>query len=242
MGYDLLSPEKLTVEAAERLCDALVLMQTVASHQTTCPLFLNAHIPLYVYPFLDTPESSELFERLRLTSLGVIAALFKPEDSKIIRFLLNIEIIPLCLRIMENGSDLNKLLATFIVEKILSFDDGLGYICATPERFYAVSSVLSNMMRAKPESRLAKHIIKCYLRLSEHPRAREALSQCLPKEIREPDMEELNKESDVEGLRKLRVLLLINTGLFQPNREPQNMNAQPQQMPPSGSFMDSMGS
>lgn len=79
------------------------------------------------------------FEYLRLTSLGVIGALVKVDDSDVVNFLLQTEIIPLCLRIMETGSELSKTVATFIVQKILLDDMGLAYICATAERFYAVS-------------------------------------------------------------------------------------------------------
>ena len=60
---------------------------------------------------------------------------------------------------------------------------GLSYICATAERFFAVSAVLNTMVAALPEQpsvRLLKHIIRCYLRLSDNSRAREALRQCLP--------------------------------------------------------------
>ena len=61
---------------------------------------------------------------------------------------------------------------------------GLSYICATSERFFAVGAVLGSMVQSLAEStpsvRLLKHIIRCYLRLSDHPRAREALRQCLP--------------------------------------------------------------
>ena len=65
-----------------------------------------------------------------------------------INFLLSTEIIPLCLRIMETGLELSKTVATFIVQKILLDEMGLNYICATAERFYAVSNVLSNMVAA----------------------------------------------------------------------------------------------
>lgn len=61
---------------------------------------------------------------------------------------------------------------------------GLGYVVQTAERFFAVSAVLNNMVLALPEQpsvRLLKHIIRCYLRLSDNSRAREALRQCLPK-------------------------------------------------------------
>ena len=41
------------------------------------------------------------------------------DDTEVINFLLSTEIIPLCLRTMETGSELSKTVATFIVQKIL---------------------------------------------------------------------------------------------------------------------------
>ncbi len=41
-------------------------------------LFCNAaHVPLFLYPFLNTTSKTRPFEYLRLTSLGVIGALVK---------------------------------------------------------------------------------------------------------------------------------------------------------------------
>lgn len=59
------------------------------------------------------------------------------------------------------------------MQKILLDDVGLEYICTTAERFFAVGRVLGNMVAAlaeQPSSRLLKHIIRCYLRLSDNPR------------------------------------------------------------------------
>ena len=137
-----------TAHASNRVCNALALLQCVASHPDTRTLFLNAHVPLFLYPFLNTASKTRPFEYLRLTSLGVIGALVKMDDSEVINFLLSTEIIPLCLRIMETGLELSKTVATFIVQKILLDEMGLNYICATAERFYAVSNVLSNMVAA----------------------------------------------------------------------------------------------
>ena len=84
---------------------------------------------------------------------------------------------------MENGSELSKTVATFIVQKILLDDVGLNYICLTADRFFAVSTVLSNMITAlesTPSHRLLKHIIRCYLRLAQNVKAREALRSVLP--------------------------------------------------------------
>ena len=67
---------------------------------------------------------------------------------------------------------------------------GLEYVCATAERFFAVSGVLQNMLASLLESfsgRLSKHIIRCYLRLSDNARAREALRQCIPAMLAQPN-------------------------------------------------------
>ncbi|CAM9095529.1 unnamed protein product [Phaeothamnion confervicola] len=207
--YPMLSPPTLTPHASNRVCNALALLQCVASHPETRALFLNAHIPLYLYPFLNTVSKSRPFEYLRLTSLGVIGALVKMDDTDVINFLLQTEIIPLCLRIMETGSELSKTVATFIVQRILLDEMGLSYICATAERFYAVSTVLSNMVAVlveNPSVRLLKHIVRCYLRLSDNLRAREALRQCLPGDLRDSTFMAVLKD-DVSVKRWLTQLL-----------------------------------
>ena len=74
---------------------------------------------------------------------------------------------------METGSELSKTVAIFIVQKILLDETGLTYICHTYERFYAVGTVLSNMVNQLVETqavRLLKHVVRCYLRLSDNPR------------------------------------------------------------------------
>jgi hypothetical protein len=68
---------------------------------------------------------------------------------------------------METGSELSKTVAIFIVQKILLDDIGLAYICQTYERFYAVGTVLSNMVNQLVEQqtvRLLKHVVRCFLR------------------------------------------------------------------------------
>jgi CCR4-NOT transcription complex subunit 9 len=91
------------------------MLQCLASHHETRPLFLEANIPLFLYPFLNTVNKGKAYEYLRLVSLGVIGALVKIDDPKVINFLLHTEIIPLSLRIMDRGSELSKTVATFII-------------------------------------------------------------------------------------------------------------------------------
>ncbi|WVY92381.1 hypothetical protein V8G54_031469 [Vigna mungo] len=245
--YPVLSPPNLTPAQSNRVCNALALLQCVASHPDTRMLFLNAHIPLYLYPFLNTTSKSRPFEYLRLTSLGVIGALVKVDDTEVISFLLSTEIIPLCLRTMEMGSELSKTVeftdslflvfvstcvylsrsnttiydlsvATFIVQKILLDDVGLDYICTTAERFFAVGRVLGNMVAAlaeQPSSRLLKHIIRCYLRLSDNPRACDALRSCLPDMLRDATFSSCLREDPTT--RRWLQQLLHNVGV---NRVP----------------------
>lgn len=114
------------------------------------------------------------------------------DEPSVIQFLLSTEIIPLALRIMENGSELSKTVhqkfhsnslhnfsllqvATFILQKILQDDAGLAYICQTYERFSHVAMVLGKMvvqLEGDQSHRLLKHVIRCYNRLSDNPRCK----------------------------------------------------------------------
>ncbi len=96
------------------------------------------------------------------------------------------------------------------MQKILLDDTGLNYICQTYERFYAVGTVLSNMVTQLTEQqsiRLLKHVIRCYLRLSDNPRAREALRQCLPDPLRDATFSIVLKD-DMTTKRCLATLLM----------------------------------
>ena len=169
----------------------------MASHPETRSAFLLAHIPLYLYPFLHTVSKTRPFEYLRLTSLGVIGALVKTDEQEVINFLLTTEIIPLCLRIMESGSELSKTVATFILQKILLDETGLYYICQTYDRFSHVAMILGKMvisLAKEPSGRLLKHVVRCYLRLSDNQRylfwitflKRPSLKQFLISELAKP--------------------------------------------------------
>jgi len=218
--YPAINPPNLTAHQSNRVCNALALMQCVASHPETRSAFLQAHIPLFLYPFLHTVSKTRPFEYLRLTSLGVIGALVKTDEQEVINFLLTTEIIPLCLKIMESGSELSKTVATFILQKILLDDTGLSYICQTYERFSHVAMILGKMVLslAKEQSaRLLKHVVRCYLRLSDNSRAREALRQCLPDQLKDATF--VNCLKDDNSTKRWLAQLLKNlepTGIMAP--------------------------
>ncbi|OQR67847.1 cell differentiation protein RCD1-like [Tropilaelaps mercedesae] len=227
--YPAINPPSLTAHQSNRVCNALALLQCVASHPDTRSFFLQANMPLYLYPFLHTVSKTRPFEYLRLTSLGVIGALVKTDEQEVINFLLTTEIIPLCLRIMESGSELSKTVATFILQKILLDDTGLAYICQTYERhvkFSHVAMILGKMvisLAKEQSSRLLKHVVRCYLRLSDNARAKEALRQCLPDQLRDNTFSNCLKEdrSTQHWLRSLHKNLAEDPQegiLFQPQQ------------------------
>uniref|UniRef100_A0A2K6UMC3 CCR4-NOT transcription complex subunit 9 n=1 Tax=Saimiri boliviensis boliviensis TaxID=39432 RepID=A0A2K6UMC3_SAIBB len=137
------------------------------------------------------------FEYLRLTSVGVIGTLVKTDEQEVINFLLTTETIPLCLQIMESGSELSKTVATCILQEIFLDDTGLAYICQTYECFSVVAMILGKMvlqLSKEPSAHLLKHVVRCYLPLSDNPRAHEALRQCLPDQLKDTTFAQVLKD------------------------------------------------
>lgn len=214
--YPLLSPPQLPVNNSNRVSNALQLLQCIASHHETQIPFLNSHMLLYLYPFLNTTSSSRPYEYLRLTSLGVIGALVKNDSPQVVTFLLSTEIIPLCLRIIETTSGISKTLALYIVLRILQDDQGLIYVCQTYERFFAVNQVLTivvNQLVQQPQDsslRLLKHVVMCYRRLADDERAKHSLREILPEALRNGTFTPLLREE--QGTKKIlnQLILSIN--------------------------------
>ncbi|RAL63491.1 hypothetical protein DID88_003911 [Monilinia fructigena] len=112
---------------------------------------------------------------------------------------------------METGSELSKTVAIFIVQKILLDDHGLNYICATTNDFMLSVQYLSNMVSQLVEqqtARLLKHVVRCFLRLSDNARAREALRQCLPEPLRDATFSSVLR--DDAATKRCLAQLLIN--------------------------------
>lgn len=199
-----------------RVSSVLTLLQVIAQHDASRRPFMESNTCLFLYPFLRATPA-ERSEVLRLTSLGVIGALVKADDPTIISYLLETEIFPICLKIMEQAIEISKIISTFIIQKLLMSEQGLSYACQNPNRFTAVADVLHKMVAEKGAQgehvcgpRLLKHIIRCYLRLSENERAREALPKILPEELRNNTFQEYLVEDP--NMRKWLLQLLANTG------------------------------
>ncbi|XP_020164283.1 uncharacterized protein [Aegilops tauschii subsp. strangulata] len=181
--YPALSTPTLTSAASTRVCNVLALFQCIASRPETRSPFIEANIPLYLYPFLRTVDKAQPFEQLRLATLGVIGALVKDENTEATEYVLQCETIPLCLNIMEMGNEPSKTVSTFILLKVLLSEVGLKQCCDTRGPFYAIAFALQKRVDSpdeRPSARLLKCIIRCYLRLFDHRRGVRCLKQVFP--------------------------------------------------------------
>ena len=83
---------------------------------------------------------------------------------------------------------------------------------------YQVSTVLVNLVQSlvdQPSARLLKHIVRCYLRLSDNPRAREALRQCLPDALRDATFQGCLKDDVITKRWLTQLLFNINESVLQ---------------------------
>ena len=221
--YQLLAPPKLTIAKSNKACSVLALFQCIAAHPETRQPFLQAQIPIFLYPFLNTLNKSKPYEYIRLTALGVIGALVKMDNRDVIQYLLNTEIIPLCLRIMERGSELSKTVACFIVQRILLDENGLKYICEKSIRLNAINTVLSYMIKNKPSSRLVRHILRSYNRLADNEEGRNLLKIKLPSEMKDPNFINSLDESSRKWLQNLHKVLQGERGAAINNNQNGNL-------------------
>lgn len=134
----MINSADLTIEASNRVCNVLTLLQCIASHKITLISFVKSFIPIFIFPFLNDNFTSKPLEHLRLTTLGVIGAMVKSQNEEVIKFLNSTEIVQLSLKIIENGSNLSRTVASFILQRIICNEKGLNYICNKPERFFSV--------------------------------------------------------------------------------------------------------
>jgi CCR4-NOT transcription complex subunit 9 len=133
----------------------------VGCEETPLP-FIRANIPIYLFPFLHVTNQSRECEYFKLTSLGIIRSLVKAENSEIVDYLLQNEFVPLCLRILKFGQKMSKIVAPFIIQKILSDRNGRKTICQNQERSETVLKVLNlvlSELAVNFSPRLSKNIV-----------------------------------------------------------------------------------
>ena len=203
-AYEYLSTSKLTKEKSDKIKYIIALFQNISLHPETRKEYIESQLLVFLYPFLKCTNKSKLYEVIKVSTLSVIAALVKNNDSDIINFLIKTEIIPVILRIMEKGSELIRAVTCFIVQRIIVDINGLKYICELRERLLAIIYVLDTMLQNKVSSRITKNILKIYLGLIENKDAKKALKTFLPEIIKD-----VNFKKSLDDSSKIKVNKLL---------------------------------
>ncbi|XP_033147674.1 CCR4-NOT transcription complex subunit 9 isoform X3 [Brassica rapa] len=164
-----------------RAYNILLLFQCIAHYPETRGYFLKAEMPHYLFPLMDINLTDKPIECLRLGALGVLAHMLKaPIDGAAVRFLMDNGALRYCIKAIEIGSTESKTVSVFILNKILSTNEGLQYCCVLADRFFLIDGLLKNLLvylssMTNPSPSLFNLIAGCYAKLSQKPRAREGL-------------------------------------------------------------------
>lgn len=205
--YPYFSSSKLTNEQANKAKYIISLFQSIALHPKTRKEFLESQLLVFLYPFLSCQNKAKSYEIIKVTALAVIAALVKIDDSDVINFLINTEIIPVILKIMEKGtSAIIGQVTSFIIQRIISDINGLKFICEMRERLVAITYVLDNMLKNKNNYKNIKNILRIYLGLIENKDARNLLKCRIPGELRDP-----NFIRNLDSSSKLKINIILKT-------------------------------
>ena len=208
--YQYLSTSKLTLEKANVIYCAISLLKCIASNPETRHEFLESKILLFLYPFINNTNKAKPYEYLKLSSLSVINALLTETDNEIISFLIDTEIIPKLLKIMEKGAELTRKIACCIVSQIVQDDNGSKYICETKERYSAIITYMKKMLKNKCNQVTINRILKAFLKLSENNDAKNILKNDILKEITDKNFINFLCDSSKNILKNLLMILNEN--------------------------------
>ncbi|EPY35382.1 CCR4-NOT transcription complex subunit 9 [Angomonas deanei] len=232
--YPLLTTENRHAHSKiNKAVNSINLLLPVATNKYCRKEFLDSHCCLFLYPFLQINGNTDRVSifYLRMASLSMICQLLKEEaDEHVVHILLTTEMFPLCLRIMEQPTtqssssgkstseteDSCKIMATYIIEKLLGTEKGLMYACDTPKRFTTICTSLHTIISEKRgdtyvcSHKLFRLAVKCYNSLSTNKDVRLYLADVLPVELKNGTfVSYLEKDAST---RKTHLQLLVNIG------------------------------
>ena len=208
--YQYLSTSKLTLEKENVIYCAISLLKCIASNIETRHEFLESKILIFLYPFINNTNKAKPYEYLKLSSLSVINALLTETDNEIISFLIDTEIIPKLLKIMEKGAELTRKIACCIVSQIVQDDNGSKYICEAKERYSAIITYMKKMLKNKCNQVTINRILKTFLKLSENKDAKNILKSDILKEITDKNFINFLCDSSKNILNNLLIILNEN--------------------------------
>ena len=204
--YQYLNSSKLTTEKSNNAKYIISLFQIIALNSKTRKEFLDSQLLVFLYPFLSCTNKTKPYEVIKVTSLSVIAALVKIDDSDVINFLIKTEIIPVILRIMEKSKEIMREAACFIIQRIIEDINGLKYMCEIRERLIVIIYILNVILENKLSFRLLKNVLKIYLGLIENKEAKKLLKQKFPQKLKDK-----NFIRNLDDSSKVKVEILLKS-------------------------------
>ena len=204
--YQYLNSSKLTIEKSNNAKYIISLFQIIALNSKTRKEFLDSQLLVFLYPFLSCTNKTKPYEVIKVTSLSVIAALVKIDDSDVINFLIKTEIIPVILRIMEKSKEIMREAACFIIQRIIEDINGLKYMCEIRERLIVIIYILNVILENKLSFRLLKNVLKIYLGLIENKEAKKLLKQKFPQKLKDK-----NFIRNLDDSSKVKVEILLKS-------------------------------
>ena len=206
-SYKIISSDKLTQEKAAKICNILLLLTSIASHNEIRYKFIESKMPIFLYPFLKSASTVKHNEYIKLLTLTVFSTLIKTQDPEIISFLINTQFIPILLNIIDKGPSLSKYSACIMIHLIVKADEGLKYICEEKMRYSAIILFMRHMLKNKNNQKIIFYTLKIFLRLAENNEARIILKNELLKEIKEKNFtKHLNDASKILHSNLLKIL------------------------------------
>lgn len=128
-------------------------MRVLADSDVTRLYFIDAGLPSQLYPFLDldksaskNPKQKDQTMAPRKHVLMLIFSLVKAEDEKVNKYLFDTEYMSKGMQIIQFGELTEKLIATFILFKILSTPKGLNHCCQSYDRFCHMDNVFKSVI------------------------------------------------------------------------------------------------
>ncbi|XP_064955137.1 uncharacterized protein LOC135622103 isoform X3 [Musa acuminata AAA Group] len=118
--YKKMEDEKLDSRSIKRLINVLTLFQSVAANNETRQRFVDACGPNFLVPLILFKSTNEVFEDVRTIALSVFGILCQGRESRIIKWAIENDIIEVCHCILENGSELSKVVNLLAVDQDFS--------------------------------------------------------------------------------------------------------------------------
>ena len=205
--YKYFSSTKLSLEKYSKIRNLLLLLTSMTSHEEIRHKLIEAKIPIFLYPFLNSTSTAKQNEYIKLLTLTVITNLILPQDPETISFFINTQIIPILLKIIDRGPLISKVPACLMIHLIVKADEGLKYICEDKMRYSAIILFMRHMLKNKNNPKIIEQTLKTFLRLAENNDARIILKNTLLKEIKDKNFtKHLNESSKILNNCLLRIL------------------------------------